>query len=132
MKNKDAKNLKLIFLKTMVDRTQALKRRIGTFYIHSLSFNTLGCQKSENMSKFYHHMRGIRKVLSRHLNSTFLKTRIQWRLDGLFLSKIDSVCMCSACSKMSSIYILAKILSKLFCKKTKDFWGPYLRSWLTN
>ena len=31
--------------------------------------------------------------------------------------------------KMSRIYTLAEILSKIFVKKTKENWGPYLRSW---
>ena len=31
--------------------------------------------------------------------------------------------------KMSRVYSLAEILSKNMCKKTKENWGPYLRSW---
>ena len=31
--------------------------------------------------------------------------------------------------KMSRFYTLADILSKIFVKKTKENWGPYLRSW---
>ena len=31
--------------------------------------------------------------------------------------------------KISRFYTLAGILSKIFVKKTKENWGPYLRSW---
>ena len=32
--------------------------------------------------------------------------------------------------KMSKVYTLAEILGKIFVKKTKENWGPYLRLWL--
>ena len=31
--------------------------------------------------------------------------------------------------KISRVYTLDEILSKIFVKKTKGNWGPYLRSW---
>ena len=31
--------------------------------------------------------------------------------------------------KMSRVYTLAEILGKMFVKKTKENWRPYLRSW---
>ena len=62
-------------------------------------------------------------------NNTLLETRIQQLLDGLiFVEKGLGVHM-QHMLKMSMIYTLAEILSKIFVKKTKENWGPYLQSW---
>ena len=60
------------------------------------------------------------KMLS---NNTFLETRIQWLLYGsIFVEKVLGV------FKVSRVYTLVEILSKIFVNR-KENWGPYLRSW---
>ena len=58
----------------------------------------------------------VDKMLS---NDTFLETKNQGLLDGLILSKKDSSCTSSACSKWGRVYTLAEILSKIFVKKNE-------------
>ena len=58
-----------------------------------------------------------------------METRIQRLLDGLiFVEKAQGVNV-QRMLKMSRVYTLAKILSKIFAKKMKENWGPYIRSW---
>ena len=60
-------------------------------------------------------------------NNTFLETIIQRLLDGLiFVEKVLGMHV-QRIYKMSRVYTLAEILSKIFVKKTKENWGPYLR-----
>ena len=62
-------------------------------------------------------------------NNTFLETKIERLLDGLiFIEKglgVHVQCML----KISKVYTLAEILSKLFVKKTKENRRP---SWFDN
>ena len=59
-------------------------------------------------------------------NNTFWGTSIQRLLDGLiFIEKRLSVHV-QRMLKMSRVYALAEILSKIFVKKMKRNWGPYL------
>ena len=60
-------------------------------------------------------------------NDTFLETRIQRLLDGLFLSK-KTVRARAAHAQNEKLYTLAEILSKILVKKTKENRGPFLRS----
>ena len=62
-------------------------------------------------------------------NNTFLETRIQWLLDGLIFVEKGLGVHVQRMLKMSRFYTLAEILSKIFVKKQKKNWGPYLRSW---
>ena len=62
-------------------------------------------------------------------NNTFLKTRIQRLLDGLIYVEKGFGVHVQRMLKMSRVYTLAEISSKIFVKKTKENWGPYLRSW---
>ena len=62
-------------------------------------------------------------------NSTFLETRIQRLLDGLIFVEKGIGVHVQRMLKMSRMYTLAEILSKIFVKKTKENGGPYLRSW---
>ena len=52
-------------------------------------------------------------------NNTFLETRIQRLLDGLFFVEKGLGVTCSACSKWVGIYILAEIVSKILGKKRR-------------
>ena len=62
-------------------------------------------------------------------NNTFLETRIQRLLDGLFFIEKGLSLHVHRMLKMSRFYKLAEILSKIFVIKTKENWPPYLRSW---
>ena len=62
-------------------------------------------------------------------NNTFLETRIQRLLDGLFFVEKGLDVHVQLMLKMSRIYTLVEILSKILAKKTKENWGPYLRLW---
>ena len=67
------------------------------------------------------------KMLSKY---TFLETRIKRLLDGfIFFSKKGLGVHVQRMLKMSRFYTLADISSKIFVKKTKETWGPYLRVW---
>ena len=62
-------------------------------------------------------------------NNTILKTRIKRLLDGLiFVEKGLSVHM-QRMLKMSRVYTLGEMLSKIFVKQTKENLGPYLWWW---
>ena len=66
----------------------------------------------------------VDKMLS---NNIFMETRIQRLLDGLiFVEKGLSVHV-QRMLKMSRVYTLTEILSKIFFKKTKENWVPFLR-----
>ena len=62
-------------------------------------------------------------------NYSFLETRIQRLLDGLIFVEKELGVHVQRMLKMSRVYTLAEILSKIFVKKTKEIWGPYLQSW---
>ena len=62
-------------------------------------------------------------------NNTFFKTRTQRLLDGLIFGGKGLGVHLQRMLKMSRVYTLAEISSKIFVKKTKENWGPYLRSW---
>ena len=57
------------------------------------------------------------------LNNTFLETRIQQLIDGLFFVDKDLVSTCSTCSNWVGVYILAENLSnlKIFVKNKWKF-----------
>ena len=59
-------------------------------------------------------------------NNTFLETRIQRLLDGLFFVEKGFGLQMQRMLKMSRGYTLAEILSKIFVNKTKENLGPYL------
>ena len=61
-------------------------------------------------------------------NNSFLETRIQWLLDGLFSVEKGLGVHVQRMLKISRVYTLAKILSKILVKKTKENRGPYIRS----
>ena len=61
--------------------------------------------------------------------NTFLETRIQWLLNGLLYVAKGLGVHVQHMLKMSRVHTLAEILSKIFVKKRKENWGPYLRSW---
>ena len=62
-------------------------------------------------------------------NNTFLETRNQWLLDGLSFIEKGLGIHAQRMLKMSRVYTLAENVSKIFVKKkTKENWGPYLRS----
>ena len=61
-------------------------------------------------------------------NNTFSETRIQRLLDGLNFVEMGLGVHVLLMLKMSRVYTLAEILSKMFVKKTKENWRPYLRS----
>ena len=62
-------------------------------------------------------------------NNTLLETIIQRLLDGLIIVE-KGICVHVQCMlKMRRVYTLAENLSKVIVKKTKENWGPYLRSW---
>ena len=67
----------------------------------------------------------IDKMLS---NNTFLETRIQRLLDGLIFVKKGLGMHVQHMLKMSRVYTLAEILSKIFVKNEGKL-EPYLRSW---
>ena len=62
-------------------------------------------------------------------NNTFLETRIQRLLDDLIFVEKGLGVHLQHMLKINRVYILAEILSIIFAKKTKENWGPYLRSW---
>ena len=62
-------------------------------------------------------------------NNTFLETRIQQLLDCLIFVQKGLGIHVQRMLKMSRVYTLAEIQSKIFFKKTKEILGPYLRSW---
>ena len=53
-------------------------------------------------------------------NNTFLETRIQRLLDGLFFVEKGLGVHVQCMLKMSRVYTLDEILSKIFVKKTKE------------
>ena len=56
-------------------------------------------------------------------NNTFLETEIQRLLDGLILVKKRLRMQVQRMLKMSRVYTLSEILSKIFVKKTSEnFW----------
>ena len=62
-------------------------------------------------------------------HNTFSETRTQRLRDGLnFVEKGLGVHV-QGMLKMSRVYTLAEILSKIFVKKTRENRRPYLRSW---
>ena len=61
-------------------------------------------------------------------NNSFLKARIQQLLDGLIFVEKGLGVHVQRMLKMSRAYTLAAFLSQIFVK-TKENWGPYLRSW---
>ena len=62
-------------------------------------------------------------------NNTFLETRIQRLPDGLIFAEKGFGVHVQLMLKVRWVYTLAEILSKIFVKKMKENWGPYLRSW---
>ena len=65
-------------------------------------------------------------------NNTFLETRIQRLLDGwIFVKKGHGVCV-QRMLKMSKVYTLAEILSKVFVKKQKKIGDLIYDHGLTN
>ena len=62
-------------------------------------------------------------------NNTFLETGIQRLLDGLVFVEKGLGVHVQRMLKMRKVYTLAEILSKIFVKKLKENWGPYLLSW---
>ena len=61
-------------------------------------------------------------------NSSFLETRIQRLLDGLIFVEKGLGVHVPPMLKMSRVYTLAEFSSQIYVK-TKENWGPYLRSW---
>ena len=59
----------------------------------------------------------------------FLETRTQGLHDGYFFVEKGLGVHVQRMLKMSRVCTLAEILSKILVKKTKENWGPYLRSW---
>ena len=57
--------------------------------------------------------------------NTFLETRIHGLLGGLIFVEKGLGVHVQRMFKMSRVYTLAKILSKIIVKKTKENWGPY-------
>ena len=55
-------------------------------------------------------------------NNTFLETRIQWLLDGLFFVEKELGVHVHQMLKMGRIYTHAEILSKIFVKKRRKIW----------
>ena len=62
-------------------------------------------------------------------NNTFLEARIQRLLDGLIFVEKGLGVHVQRMLKTNTVYTLAEILNKMFVIKTKENWGPYLRSW---
>ena len=56
-------------------------------------------------------------------NNTFLEARIQWLLDGLIFVEKGLVVHVQRILKMSRVYTLAEILSKIFVKKKEGKLG---------
>ena len=65
-------------------------------------------------------------------NNTFLETRFQRLLYGLIFVEKGLGVHVQRMLKMSRVYTLAEIISKIFVKKRRDNCGPYLRSWFAN
>ena len=62
-------------------------------------------------------------------NNTFLETKSHGLLDVLNFVENGLGVHVQRLLKMSRVYTLAVILSKIFVKITKENWGHYLRSW---
>ena len=58
-----------------------------------------------------------------------METRIQPLFYGLIFVKKGLGVQVQHMLKMSRVYTLAEILSKILVKKMMENWGPYLRSW---
>ena len=58
-----------------------------------------------------------------------METRIQLLLGGLIFVEKGLGMHVQRMLIMSRVYTLAEILSKIFLKKTKENWCPYLPSW---
>ena len=56
--------------------------------------------------------------------NTFLETRIQRLLKGLFFGEKGLGVHVECMLNMSRVYTLAETFSKIFVKKTKENWGP--------
>ena len=68
----------------------------------------------------------VDKMLS---NNTFSETRIKRLLDGLIFVEKGLRLHMQCVLKMSRIYTLSDILSKIFVKKNEGKLGTFLRSW---
>ena len=68
----------------------------------------------------------VHKMLS---NNTFLENRIQWLLDGLFFVEKGLGVHVQRLLKMSRIYTLAEILSKIFIKKRRKIGDLIYDKW---
>ena len=65
-------------------------------------------------------------------NNTFLETKIQRLLDGLFFVEKGLGVHMQNMLKMSRVYTLAEILSKIFVKIQKKIWDLIYDHGLTN
>ena len=65
-------------------------------------------------------------------NNTFLETRNQWLLDGLFFVEKGLGVHVQRMLKMSRFYTLAEIVSKIFEKKRRKIWDLIYDHGLTN
>ena len=65
-------------------------------------------------------------------NNTFLETRIQWLLDGLFFVEKGLGVHVQRMLKMSRVYTLAEILSKILVKKQRKIGDLIYINGLTN
>ena len=65
-------------------------------------------------------------------NKTFLETRIQWLLDGIFLVRKGLSVHMQRMLKMSRFYTLAEILNKIFEKKRRKIGDLIYDHGLTN
>ena len=65
-------------------------------------------------------------------NNTFLETRIQWLLDGLFFVEKGQGVHVQRMLKMSRVYTLAEILSKILVKKQRKIGDLIYINGLTN
>ena len=65
-------------------------------------------------------------------NNTFLETRIQWLLDGLFFVEKGLGVHVQRMLKMSRVYTLAEILSKILVKKRRKIGDLIYINGLTN
>ena len=65
-------------------------------------------------------------------NNTFLETRIQWLLDGLIFVEKGLGVNVQRMLKMSRVYTLAEILSKIVVKKRRKIGDLFYDHGLTN
>ena len=65
-------------------------------------------------------------------NNTFLESRIQWLLDGLFFVEKGLGVHMQHMLKMSRVYTLAEVLSKIFVKKRRKIGDLIYDHGLTN